>query len=280
MARVVSAIDLGRLTEPFPAADIEWRVGRSGIASSGKPWAFVLAYVTARAVQQRLDEVCGPENWRPEYVFHQGPGGGVVCKLWIRVDGEWIAKEDGAEQTDIEAFKGGISGALKRAASVWGLGRYLYGLEESFARFVEDGTQGAYKVKVENKWLYWLPPELPSWALPSNEQKAPPAPSPAPAPAKPKAPAAKSRIVHTPATVPVAGSHPLDEFVLTLGVEHKNKTFKQIRDEIGAEAMVKYFQKSQKYLDDNKAPISPAWQEVFSKAEEYLFGAKPSQEAK
>ena len=47
------------LSKPFPSSDIEWRVQQSGIAGSGKVWAMVLAYVTNRAIQNRLDEVCG-----------------------------------------------------------------------------------------------------------------------------------------------------------------------------------------------------------------------------
>jgi hypothetical protein len=268
------------LAEPFPAQDIEWRVGRSGMSGGGKPWAFVLAYVTARGVQHRLDEVCGPENWRPEYVFH--PNGGVICRLSIRVDGEWIAKEDGAEQTDIEAFKGGISGALKRAASVWGLGRYLYGLEESFARFVEDGTHGAYKVKIESRYFSWLPPELPAWALPPNSSP-PQAPlaSKDPAPKAKVAPRAKAAsIVQTPAPVPAA-AHPLDDYKVTSGEVHKGKTFKELKAELGEQGMLEYFKKAQDWFVAGKRPITPQWQELFSKAEEYLFGGTtPPQGAK
>ena len=61
-------MDLSKLAEPFPAEDIEWRIQSSGM-SGGKPWARVLAYVTARAIMARLDEVCGPEGWRPRYTY-------------------------------------------------------------------------------------------------------------------------------------------------------------------------------------------------------------------
>ena len=58
-------MDLSRLGDPFPASDIEWRIQSSGM--SGGPWARVLAYVTARAIMNRLDEVVGPENWKASY---------------------------------------------------------------------------------------------------------------------------------------------------------------------------------------------------------------------
>lgn len=166
-------MDLSKLKEPFSAKDIEWRVAQSGISVKGKPWAQVLAYIQSRAIMDRLDEVCGPENWRNEYTA--APDGGVICKLSIRYDGEWITKEDGAENTNIEAVKGGISGALKRAGVPWGIGRYLYKLETGWAVI---SPQGRYKGKFEDKknnkveWHQWDPPDLPSWALPKeNEEK-------------------------------------------------------------------------------------------------------------
>ncbi len=50
----------------------------------------------------------------------------MICYLSIRCDGEWVTKSDGAGDTNIEAEKGGISDALKRAAQKFGIGRYLY----------------------------------------------------------------------------------------------------------------------------------------------------------
>jgi len=154
---------MDNLKKPFPADDIEWRVQRSGL-KDGNPWAIVLPYVTARAIQERLDEVCGLFGWRN--VYKEGPDGGVLCGISI-VDGEgnWITKWDGAENTNIEAVKGGISGAFKRAGAVFGIGRYLYNLEATFAIISDSGR---YSGKAENKWFKWNPPALPKWALPEG----------------------------------------------------------------------------------------------------------------
>lgn len=161
-------IDFEKLKSPFKENEIDWRVAQSSKSIDGKPWAKVLAYVQARAIQDRLDETVGPMNWRVEYEFIQGPVSGVICKMALRSPGtqEWITKEDGAEQTDIEAFKGGISSAMKRAAVTWGIGRYLYDLEEYFAVIVEKG--GRYAKLKEGGAFYWMPPKLPAWALPKN----------------------------------------------------------------------------------------------------------------
>jgi hypothetical protein len=161
------AIVFEKLQEPFSSLDIEWRIQSSGIKNE-KPWAMVLAYVTARAIQNRLDDVCGPENWKVDY--REGPGGGVLCGISIKINDEWVTKWDGAENTNIEAVKGGISSALKRAGSVWGIGRYLYSLKSYWAVFKEDGE---YNSKIENgKWFKWNPPKLPNWALPEGEGNA------------------------------------------------------------------------------------------------------------
>ena len=166
-------MELSKLKEPFPEDCVEWRLSQCGETANGI-WAQCLAYISARAVMDRLDEVCGPENWKVEYTH---PVGGVICKLTIHIgDDKWITKEDGAEASDIEPFKGGISGALKRAANVWGIGRYLYGLETNFANIVENRkVPGAkYGKTKEGKVFYWTPPPLPDWALPKKKDSAGP----------------------------------------------------------------------------------------------------------
>ena len=167
---------MAALAAPFPAADIEWRVGST---NAEKTRGLALAYLTSRAVQQRLDDAVGPANWTNEFV----PWGdkGVLCTLSLRLDGAWIAKADGAEQTDIEPVKGGFSDALKRAAVLWGVGRYLYHLD---AQWCEIETHGrSSKIKQE--------PRLPAWALPGGSGRPSAAPmaagggKPSPKPAAP-----------------------------------------------------------------------------------------------
>ena len=81
---------------------------------------------------------------------------------------EWVTKWDGAENTDIEAVKGGLSGAMKRAAVQWGIGRYLYKLEESW---INANENGAYRGKTKDGTPFkWDAPSLPSWALPKSSK--------------------------------------------------------------------------------------------------------------
>lgn len=170
-------MNLSRLKEPFHASDIEWRIAQSGGGERG-PWAKILAYITARACQDRLDEVFGPLGWKCEYIPQDFTDrdkreSAFICRLSvIRDDGQWIYKEDGAGLTDFEAFKGGISGAFKRVcASGYGIGRYLYGLSEVWAE-CSDAKQAGYEYAKpkDGKAFYWRVPAnaLPAWALPEG----------------------------------------------------------------------------------------------------------------
>ena len=168
-------MELGKLKEPFPADEIEWRLQQCG-EKNGRLWGKCLAYVTNRAICNRLDEVCGAENWKNE--FTKAPDGGVLCGISIKVGSEWVTKYDGAENTDIEGVKGGLSGSMKRAASTgWGIGRYLYNLEEGWAE-ISDAGRFTGKTK-DNRYFKWSPPALPDWALPGGSGK-PPASTQAP----------------------------------------------------------------------------------------------------
>ena len=146
----------------------------------------VLAYVTNRAIQQRLDDVLGPANWRNEY--SKAPDDGVLCGISIHIGDNpislgpnWITKFDGAENTQVEAVKGGLSGAMKRAAVQWGIGRYLYQLESTFVEVKPDKPGQYINIKdKDGKSLltgYWNDPQLPGWALPPTRAKEPAAPA-------------------------------------------------------------------------------------------------------
>ena len=168
--------DLSRLADKFQPHELEWRVGQAGKGSNGI-WCKVLCYVTQRAIQDRLDEVCGPAGW--QNIFSQWHNVGKpsqLCGIMVWCDGHWITKWDGAECTDIESVKGGLSDAMKRAAVQWGIGRYLYHIPETWADTTTDKQEARaggwhYATLPRDKGgdkFYWRTPELPGWALPSG----------------------------------------------------------------------------------------------------------------
>lgn len=117
---------LEELKKEFPQGQVTFRPGKiSSDGAKGLP----LAYIDARDVMDRLDNVMGCD-WKDEYSFH---GARTICKISIKIKDEWIAREDGAGDTNIEGEKGGLSDAFKRAAVKWGIGRYLYDLSFMYA---------------------------------------------------------------------------------------------------------------------------------------------------
>jgi hypothetical protein len=171
-------MNLTQLSEPFKESEIEWRIGRSG-KKGGKPdgkiWATCFAYVSNRAIMDRLDEVCGATEWKNEFEPWQvGTDHGVKCGVSIHTNDQWITKYDGANPTNMEPIKGGFSDSMKRAAVQWGMGRYLYSLEEEFVTIVNQKDEGAKYAQYKNKdgtkeTYYWTPPTLPVWALPKEK---------------------------------------------------------------------------------------------------------------
>lgn len=140
-------MNLADLKKPFLPAKISWRVGST---NAEKTKGMALAYIDARDVQDRLDEVCGIEGWQNRYIpMHDKK---TVCEIGIYIqpalfreqEGVWIWKSDGAGDSDIEAEKGALSDAFKRAAVRWGIGRYLYDLDSPWVALEAAGR--SYKI--------------------------------------------------------------------------------------------------------------------------------------
>lgn len=167
-------IDFARLLEPFPLSEIEWRVGNK--TKKGDK-ATLLPYLTSRGVMKRLDEVIGPEHWRDSYTPINAKQIGFLCLLEVELSpGVWIGKQDGADVSDIESIKGGISDALKRAAVKWGVGRYLYDLPEARYLPIREGYPPSDDTAIncpigdgpDKKPGHIIIPTLPGWALPGG----------------------------------------------------------------------------------------------------------------
>lgn len=88
--------------------------------------ATCVAYIDSRDVQNRLDDVVGPENWQSDY---KDINGKVYGGIAIKIAGDWVWKWDCGSESNVEKEKGEASDAFKRAAVKWGVGRFLYDLE-------------------------------------------------------------------------------------------------------------------------------------------------------
>lgn len=164
-------IDIKALTAPFPADRVSWRVGST---TQDKRRGLALAYIDARDVMERLDKVCGPENWQSRYPHATGK---TVCEIGIKIGQDWIWKADGAGDTEFEADKGALSDAFKRAAVRWGIGRYLYDVDAPWVDIEPAGR--SYRI---------APHEMPRLRAALTKGKAPIA-----APVGPQTPAAAAK---------------------------------------------------------------------------------------
>lgn len=149
-----------KLKKPFK--NIHWRIGSK---SKDNTKARFLAYVDARDIMERLDEVVGVENWQNEFEKmdctntiidwkkekREGSSYHVKivnkvdyekyvimqCKLSIFINDKWVSKTDGAGARATETEKSLQSDALKRAAVLWGIGRYLYDVKSFYVELGE-----------------------------------------------------------------------------------------------------------------------------------------------
>ncbi len=128
------------LAMPFAPEDLEWRLQRT-FEYQGEAKGVAVPYVTNRAIMSRLDDVVGPENWYNDFKPWHGTGGkeAQLCGISIRYGDGFITKWDGAEDSDIEPVKGGLSDSMKRAAVQWGIGRVLYNMDVVFVEVEKRG---------------------------------------------------------------------------------------------------------------------------------------------
>jgi len=137
-----------QLAKPFDVESVEFRIDGQVKEYQGKWIARVVAYVDARTIQDRLDDVLGTDTWA--FSVQMVPGASYATIGTLTIGG--IAKSDCGED---ETVKGAVSDALKRAAVMWGIGRYLYRLPNLFAECEKRGNSWQIKkdelVKLRSK---------------------------------------------------------------------------------------------------------------------------------
>ena len=153
------------LSRPFLFEEVEAKVQVTSKDNSKGMRGMVVFYLDSRTIQKRLDEVLGHLNWKNQYsIWHdfeiEVNGAkklqkSQTCGIAIYNDerNEWVGKFDGAECSIREPIKGGLTDSFKRAACMWGIGRYLYEMEGIWvdveqrgnSSFVKDNQQGILK---------------------------------------------------------------------------------------------------------------------------------------
>lgn len=111
-------MNLEDLRKPFSDSEVKTRPGGGGKE---------LKYLERQSYENRLDDVVGAENWQSNHRIVPSESGDIyLCAIGILIKQEWVWKEDGADKTNQEGIKGGLTDSFKRACARWGIGRYLY----------------------------------------------------------------------------------------------------------------------------------------------------------
>jgi hypothetical protein len=163
-----------QLAEPFDPSEIKWRVTHTN--RDGNRGA-VIAYADPRAYTDRLNQLFTPTGWTRSYQVSTVSSvtrmkrdkliqtGKVLVTCTLTIAGLGCHSGSGEEWADEQnAMTTAEAQAFKRAASCYGLGRYLYNFAEMWVPLNE------YRQPVEF-------PKLPHWALPkgNNTDKSHPA---------------------------------------------------------------------------------------------------------
>lgn len=146
------------LQAEFPFEQLGWKIIHT-FESDGRFFAYVAPFVDARAIQDRFDEVFGIDNWQVSY--EKWGEKATKCTISVFLNERWISKEDGSEESDYSSVKGGFSNSLKRAAVLWGVGRYLYNVKPTKVELStrSNGPNSIY-VSYQKKGYYFIPPTM------------------------------------------------------------------------------------------------------------------------
>lgn len=139
----------GQLAAPMPFEVLPKAVRSRSNVRPGES-AFVaqaLGYIDRSDVMGRLDVVVGLNGWRDEYSVLDLDKKIVECRIGLRIDGEWVYRADVGGPGDIpaerDAWKAAYSDSLKRAATHWGVGRFIYDLGKAWLPCKAEIRQGA-----------------------------------------------------------------------------------------------------------------------------------------
>lgn len=190
-----------KLKQPIP---YQWRVQST---NKDKTRAQCTAYIDARQVMDRLDEVC-EYGWSSSF---EEVAGGVFCRITIfGPDRDFCSRADAGNRVEDKAddqmydqgYKATASDAFKRAAVQWGVGRFLYDIEKVWLpcnQYRKVVDQQGNEVKDLTEYINGLKkapvkqPAPPKKEAPKKEVTPTPAPTVTPTP-EPQDPAPKKKL--------------------------------------------------------------------------------------
>ena len=103
--------------------------------------ALCVPYIDARQVSDRLNNVLGVDGW--ESTIEETSNNALIYNLSINIDGKVISKADMGDEQAYGGEKAKASDGLKRAAVLFGVGKYLYQMEPVSLNTAK-GSNGKY----------------------------------------------------------------------------------------------------------------------------------------
>jgi recombination DNA repair RAD52 pathway protein len=116
-----------KLSRPFTIIGADGKVypaHKWRVQSTPGGAANCVAYIDARQVSARLNEVFGVAGWSNTLI--ETGTSGMICEISVFIEGRQITKSNVGTETKVEGKKGQASDAFKRAAVHFGIGAYLH----------------------------------------------------------------------------------------------------------------------------------------------------------
>lgn len=143
--------DKEKLVFPLiPASEIQVRA-----QSCDEDWVQVLLYKDTRYDMRVLDEMFGIGGWKRDSEILAD--GSCHMYLSVKIDGEWVTKDEYGSPSDVEPVKSASSDALKRCVTAFGGGRELYSAPKAMYIYCKNKNgEELCRVKQNKKGKYEL----------------------------------------------------------------------------------------------------------------------------
>lgn len=99
--------------------------------------AVCVPYLDARQVVNRLNEVFGVDGW--SNLLLETNGLGMICEITANIEGKEIRRSNIGTAGEYQREKSMVSDAIKRAATNFGIGAYLYDMQPVSLKLVISG---------------------------------------------------------------------------------------------------------------------------------------------
>lgn len=153
-----------KLEQKFSESDLKWRVQSCGKNNAGVNWAKFIPYIDPRVIQKRFDDLFGWDGWESKEYINEDHSVTVELSLYSLKANKWITRAGTADiaSKDSNSIKSAASSAFKRAASMFGVGRYLYNYKEVWGDIVPDKTPGSIMCENKSKGIkFYATPKIP-----------------------------------------------------------------------------------------------------------------------